>query len=187
MTEVIDVPRLLQIGSTGRNSGKTTLAKQLIENYQGQYPVVALKIITITGKKGVCQRGTAGCGICTSIDAGYELVEEKNLLGNKDTMQLLRAGADRVFLLKAFEDSLQTGFQKFLTMISENAMIICESNSLRKYVKPALFLMMDNHKKRVKPTAQSVYDAADEYLISAKLNNIMIENQTWKLAHAQCI
>ncbi|NSN12823.1 hypothetical protein HRE23_18415, partial [Enterococcus faecalis] len=79
----IEVPNMIQIGSTGRNSGKTTLAEALIKQYQEVYPIYGLKIITISGQRGVCQRGTKGCGICTSITAGYELVEEQETIGNK--------------------------------------------------------------------------------------------------------
>ena len=67
----IEVPNMIQIGSTGRNSGKTTLAEALIKQYQEVYPIYGLKIITISGQRGVCQRGTKGCGICTSITAGF--------------------------------------------------------------------------------------------------------------------
>src|SRR5699024_1253022 len=101
-----EVSRLLQIGSTGRNSGKTTLAAEVIKKYKNQIPIVALKIITITGKRGICQRGTVGCGICTSIDSGYELIEEENVRGNKDTMQLLRSGVMLVVLIKVCEYSI---------------------------------------------------------------------------------
>lgn len=153
-------PQLLQIGSTGRNSGKTTVAKKLIETFN-DYPLVALKIITITGKRGVCQRGGTGCGICTSIDSGYELIEENNRRGKKDTMELLKAGVSQSFLLKAFEDSLFEGFEAFLRQIPSDALIICESNSLRKYVEPGVFIMMDNQKRRLKPSSADVYDFAD--------------------------
>ena len=114
----IEIPNMIQIGSTGRNSGKTTLAEALIKQYQEVYPIYGLKIITISGQRGVCQRGTKGCGICTSITAGYELVEEQETIGNKDTMKLLAA------------------------------LIICESNSLRNVVQPGLFLMMNNQNRQ---------------------------------------
>ena len=54
----IEIPNMIQIGSTGRNSGKTTLAEALIKQYQEVYPIYGLKIITISGQRGVCQRGT---------------------------------------------------------------------------------------------------------------------------------
>ncbi|MGC3062355.1 hypothetical protein ACPTFZ_15180, partial [Enterococcus faecalis] len=73
----IDVPNMIQIGSTGRNSGKTSLAEAHIKQYQVVYPIYGLKIITISAQRGVCQPGTKGCGICTTISARYQLVEEQ--------------------------------------------------------------------------------------------------------------
>src|SRR5699024_2956550 len=163
------------------------LAAEVIKKYKNQIPIVALKIITITGKRGICQRGTVGCGICTSIDSGYELIEEENVRGNKDTMQLLRSGAMQVFLLKAFEDSLKEGFYEFLKQIPKDALIICESNTLRKYVKPGLFIMMENRKKKMKPTAQMVYDLADKVLTTEEVEAVSIEKQKWQLAQAVCL
>lgn len=162
--DLLSVPNMIQIGSTGRNSGKTVIAKDYIARHKDQKKIYALKIITIRGARGVCQRGGVGCGICTSIDSGYELIEEKNRLGQKDTMALLKAGSDRVFLLKAFEDHLFEGFKAFLSQVPEDAQIVCESNSLRHYVLPGLFIMIDNQQSKMKTTAAEVYTAADVVL-----------------------
>ncbi|WP_420805641.1 hypothetical protein [Agrilactobacillus composti] len=155
------IPQLLQIGSTGRNSGKTQVAKGLIRRFKGEQHLIGLKIITITGARGKCQRGGVGCGICTSIDSGFELTEETNNHGQKDTMALLAAGCDQVFLLKAFKDELGTAFETFLNQVPADAAIICESNSLRQVVKPGLFIMINNQKNRVKPSAAAVMEMAD--------------------------
>lgn len=168
----INVRNMILIGSTGRNSGKTTIAKELIVRSQHQFTIYGLKIITISGAKGKCQRGETGCGICTSIDEGYELIEERNQVGNKDTMQLLRAGCQKVFLLKVFHDHLLEGFLAFLHLVPEHAVIVCESNSLREVAEPGLFLMMDNHKK-VKQTAAKVIEYADFILESPMLPTTM--------------
>lgn len=159
---------MIQIGSTGRNSGKTTLAKKIIETYQAHQLIYGLKIITISGKGGLCQRGEVGCGICTSIDSGFELVEENNRWGTKDTMALLQAGCHKVYLLKVFDNQLLAGFQAFLREVPTEALIVCESNSIREVVKPSLFMMMANQ-KRMKPTAARVIDKADLILETTDL------------------
>ena len=156
-------PLMIQIGSTGRNSGKTTMAKKIIERYKSQLPIYGLKIITISGAKGACQRGVKGCGICTSISEGYELVEETETEGNKDTMQLLKAGCEKVFLLKVFQGCLEEAFQEFIFAIPKEALLICESNSLRNVIQPDMFIMMDNQRK-IKPSAADVIKKADKIL-----------------------
>lgn len=182
--KLLQVPQMLQIGATGRNSGKTMIAKSVIQRLGQQAPVVAVKIITITGARGICQRGGTGCGICTSISSGFELIEEHNQQGKKDTMALLKAGCEKVFLLKAFQDQLLAGFRAFLQQVPTNAVIICESNSIRQVVKPGLFVMINNHKK-IKPTAAAVYDAADIIATSAEDQQIahiqMQQPGTWQM------
>ncbi|WP_275255051.1 hypothetical protein, partial [Klebsiella pneumoniae] len=75
------------------------------------------------------------------ITAGYELVEEQETIGNKDIMKLLAAGCQKVFLLKVFQENLAEAIQQFLKAVPAQALIICESNSLRNVVQPGLFLM----------------------------------------------
>ena len=64
------------IGSAGRNSGKTVLACQLIQHLKRSGPVVGLKVSTIYGDGRTCLRGVEGCGVCTSLDGAYCLVQE---------------------------------------------------------------------------------------------------------------
>lgn len=157
----VQLPNLIQIGSTGRNSGKTTLALSLIRQLQQERPVYSLKIITISGQqKGHCQRGGAGCGICTAFTGGYELSEEVSTVGNKDTCRMLAAGSTKTFLLKALTENLAEGFAAAYRQVPPGAWLICESNSLRHFVRPRLFIMMDNQKK-AKPSAAAVLSKAD--------------------------
>ena len=158
---------LIEIGSTGRNAGKTTMATQLIKQYSAHYPIFGLKIITISGNRGKCQRGVKGCGLCTSISSGYELVKEKQTSGNKDTTLMLNAGCQEVYLLKSFKNCLAEAFNYFVKQIPPNSLIVCESNSLRKVIKPDAFIMMINSEKTVKPSAKAVFDLADYYLREA--------------------
>lgn len=154
------IPNLIQIGSTGRNSGKTTLAINLIQSLKSEKPVYSIKIITITGEKGICQRGGLGCGICTNFTGEFDLTEEKKIKGSKDTCRMLNAGSKKTFLLKAMEEHLLAGFWTFYQLVPQNAWVVCESNSLRKYLKPRKFIMLNNQKK-AKPSAAEVMVDAD--------------------------
>lgn len=164
----IEVNNMIQIGSTGRNSGKTTIAKKIITTNHHRFSIYGLKIITISGARGKCQRGETGCGICTSISENYELTEETNCEGSKDTMQLLKAGCKKVYLLKSFNECLLEGFLTFLQFVPKNSLIICESNSIRNVIKPSLFLMMNNQKS-MKETAAKVIAQADIILETPEL------------------
>lgn len=157
------IPNMILIGATARNSGKTTLALSIIKKFKSRVPVFGLKVTTIAKRNGGCIHGGEGCGACSSLkDANFEIAEEKNDSGNKDTSMLLAAGAQRVFWLKVLFSHLDEGIEAVLKMIPEGSLIICESNSLRKIVEPGVFVMVKNSEDSfVKKSAEEVIGQAD--------------------------
>jgi hypothetical protein len=165
---LLHAPQMILIGSSGRNAGKTVLAEALIRAWKGKFPIAALKITGIAERSALCPRGGAGCGACVNIGtAGFALEEELGLSPDKDTARLLKAGADRVFWLRALYGALQTGYQAFLDAIPPNALILCESNSLREAVRPGCFIMLIDG-ETMKPTASRVLDLADMVVSNRK-------------------
>jgi hypothetical protein len=159
---------MLLIGSSGQNTGKTTLAKALIKAWKSPLfsaeglPLVALKITSVAHRGAVCPRGGAGCGACVSMSRDFVLEEEAGAGPNKDTAQLLEAGADRVFWLRSLYGSLAAAYTHFLEQIPSKGLIIAESNSLREVVVPGCFIMlMNTAASKVKPTAARVLPLAD--------------------------
>jgi molybdenum cofactor guanylyltransferase len=122
------VPTMILVGSTARNPGKTALAARLIEALRPREKVVGVKVTTIR------DRGT-------KCPLSYEIREEKDPDGKEDTSQLLKAGAARVLWLKVMRDALAEGLDALMTRIDSEAVIVAESNSLRKVVTPGLFLV----------------------------------------------
>jgi hypothetical protein len=152
--------RLILIGSTGRNSGKTFLAAELIKRFK-QTPVTALKITGIERKNGPCPRGGEGCGAC-GIEGEFCLDEEFSGNSGKDTSLLLAAGAVRVFWLRCIRSSLAAGFAAFLERADSSGLIICESNSLREVIEPAFFIMIhDSSGGKIKLSAERVAGKSD--------------------------
>jgi len=150
------------IGSTGRNSGKTTFASQAIKHFSKTRPVIGLKVTTIN-EGHACPRGAGGCGVCGAVKDAYELIEETNTNIEKDTSLLLRSGAKKVYWLKVKRPHLEKGIAEFVEKIDSESLIICESNALRNVVQPGMFLMIDNEEEGLaKPSAASVMHMADE-------------------------
>jgi hypothetical protein len=131
--------RLILIGSSGRNAGKTTLATELIRLWRDVVPITALKVTTV--HEGGCPHGDAGCGAC-ALSGGFALERETGRDPAKDTARLLAAGAERVFWLRATPACLAEGYARFLQETPPQSLIICESNSLREVLTPALFIMV---------------------------------------------
>jgi hypothetical protein len=72
---------MILIGSTARNSGKTTLASLIINRYKLNRPVIGLKVTTIHDKNKRCIHGGEGCGVCSSLKGNFQITEDlKHLL-----------------------------------------------------------------------------------------------------------
>ncbi|MDR2481667.1 MAG: hypothetical protein LBD07_05180 [Spirochaetaceae bacterium] len=158
---MMEAPHLVIIGSSCRNSGKTTLAAGLIEQLKEKMHVIALKITSIDGRSASCPHGSKGCGACSLSGVQFALTEEICACGEKDTSRLLAAGAEKVFWLRCLKQALFSGFTFFQEQSPHNAVIICESNCLREIVNPAVFIMIDNPAEIFKPSAKRVAALAD--------------------------
>lgn len=163
-TELLQAGHMILIGATGRNSGKTTLALQIISFFKNKIPIAAFKLITIRKHGDKCPRGGQGCGICKGLKGCFDIREE-NENGTKDTMLLKNAGAQKVFLIRAFKENIKEALEAALSLVPENALILCESNSARLVTKPALFVMIQSTTAyTVKPSAKAVIQYADVIL-----------------------
>lgn len=161
---LLQAKQMILIGATGRNSGKTTLALQIIEKYKDKMPIIAFKLITVRDHGDICPRGGQGCGICKGLKGCFDITEEIQD-GTKDTMLLKKAGAKHVYLIRALKDNVAEALEEALKLVPEDTLIICESNSARLAVEPACFIMIESStSSSVKPTAQAVLKYADVVL-----------------------
>jgi molybdenum cofactor guanylyltransferase len=159
---MLTVPRMLLIGSSGRNSGKTTFACDLLRRFGRTEPITAIKVTVIRERDGTCPRGGEGCGVCASLEGEYAITEETDLHGQKDTSRLLAAGAQQVFWLRVMAEHMEAGLSALLQLIDRDMPLVCESNSLRLAVEPGLFLMVrDATSDTFKASARDVAGYAD--------------------------
>lgn len=158
------LPQLLLIGAMARNSGKTTIACHFIRQWRRLTPVYALKLITVDRSKLGCHRGIVGCGICSSLAGSFEIIEEDGGNPAKDTSLMLAAGATGSYLIKSDKDHVAEAFQAFLALVPKSAVIVAESNTLRRYVEPGAFIMSERRDASLlslKPSALAVQSLAD--------------------------
>jgi molybdopterin-guanine dinucleotide biosynthesis protein A len=153
---------LLMIGAAGRDVGKTEFACEVIRRSSARIPVIGVKVTTITERGGCCPRGGTGCGVCTSLEGNYLITEEQSRTDRKDTSRMLAAGAARVYWLRTLRDSLQLGVEELLRRIPQHFGVVCESNSARSVVAPAVFLVLKARDGgRVKESCRQVIHYAD--------------------------
>jgi len=163
---------MLMIGAAGANVGKTELACALIKKISKSTDVVGIKVTTIRVKDEQCPRGGQGCGVCSSLDGNFHILEETDSNSHKDTARLLAAGAKRVFWLRVMKKRLEEGLTALLNIIGPDAVSICESNSLRQVVEPGLFLIVKaRNSKAWKSSARNVKQYADRIVVSGQGNH----------------
>lgn len=164
---MIRLENMLMIGASGSTVGKTELACALLRRFGGTQRIVATKVTAIEQRDGSCPRGGLGCGVCSSLEAAYEITEETDRCSRKDTGRLLAAGADRVYWLRVLRAHLRQGWTALRDKVGCETALICESNSLRQVVEPGLFLLVDCPERRPwKRSAQQVRQHADGIVLS---------------------
>jgi len=166
LAKMIKVPGMLMVGAMARGGGRTRLACSLIERFGSQCDVIGIKVTTVEDAESGCPRGESECGVCSSLQGAYEIVEETDARGDKDTCRMLASGAGRVFWLRALKAHLEEGIRGFLDITSVDAVLVCESNSLRRVVEPGLFLMVNRKgTKEHKASAKDVVGYADRIVL----------------------
>lgn len=124
---------ILLIAGAGRNTGKTSLACSLIEQFSKDLNVIALKISphfhTIHEKQKIIEQTSE-----------FTVIEEQ-VHNNKDSSKMLLAGAEKVFYIQVKQDKLSKAFNSLLPIIKKGP-VICESGGLNQIIRPGLFLFL---------------------------------------------
>lgn len=183
---MIKLDSMCMIGAAGSGVGKTELACAIIGRFAKSTCLVGIKVTTIKVSDGRCPRGGQGCGVCSSLAGDFQITEETEKkppvrvpagqgpkLGakyfahsHKDTARILAAGAKQVFWLRVMHTHLEQGLTALLDMVGPDAVLICESNSLRHVVEPGLFLIVkDRDTKFWKDSARQVKSYADRIVV----------------------
>lgn len=176
------INNLCVIAGTGRNVGKTELACRLIAKISATHRVWGLKVSAIYPDEGIYH------GHHEANELPGYLSEETRRDTRKDTSRMLRAGAEKVFYLRAEDQDLEAGYHQFISLPPPDTVIICESNSLGSLVTPGLLLLVSCKDGPVKQRAKVLRPLADLEIISdgrsgfPELDRISFSRQGWQLA-----
>jgi hypothetical protein len=176
----MELPRLLIIAGTGRESGKTTLACRIIKNFCNSRPIIAVKI---SPHRHYFEPGGK---IITQRDNLY-IAEETDTGTGKDSSRMLAAGARRSFFVMAPEDLLLEAIHQIIDITGNAVFMICESGGLRRWVEPGLFLVVSGTgQKDKKPIARDLmayehtWISFDGIHFDFDINRIVIHDDGWK-------
>lgn len=169
------VYRLIVVGGHTRSIGKTQLVCDLIAALP-QAEFIAGKITQFG--HGVCAQNGEFCG-CAPDDHTSAFTWEADPASGTDSARFLAAGAHRSFWLRTKQGYLAEGMpllreslRQIHSQETPNSIVnlIIESNSLLQFLKPSLYLaVLDPQKQDFKPTAQSILDRADAFILRSNL------------------
>lgn len=173
---------LLLIGGSGRNVGKTTLALEIIKIFSKQAEIIGLKVST--HHKG--DELLHGSHSIIPAD-NYVINIEKNDVPRKDTARMLQSGVTDAYYIESAGEKVKIAFEEFYNKFNPfNSPVICESRSLRRYVKPGLYILLigQNGDKIITEEEKSLADIVysvnfEENNFNKITNNISLTIEGW--------
>jgi len=185
---MIKLDNMLLVGSAGSNAGKTQLACAVLRKFGKNHRITAIKVTTIRPSSDRCPRGGEGCGLCAEFKGDFDITRETDRHSHKDTTRLLAAGAFEVFWLRVKQSHLAQGLASLLAAVGRHLPCICESNSAREVIEPAVFLMTKNKGAGTwKDSARAIRGLADRIVSSdgksfdLDLDSLQLHQSRWSL------
>ncbi len=177
---------LLLIGGATRNVGKTTLTSKIIAKFSEGNNIIAVKIKTIR------DRETAFHGKNHNPlleNEPFRITQIHTADNNSDSGKMLNAGAKYAFKIKAKSQFVELAFEKMLKLVPDKeTIIVCESNSLREFIEPSLFLLiLKKDSNEMKTSAKKLKHLADKIILSDgkkhnfEVEQLRVENNEWNL------
>lgn len=178
---MIYLKKMIMIGATARQSGKTELACHIINKFRMKEKITGIKVTTLHEDDAAFHK---------SLDLPWNenFIIEKSTIHkkNKSTDRMLAAGAIETYWVHSKAEFLHDALQQLLTMIEKKSFIVCESNSMRKIAEPDVFIMIKNLNSEIKNSVSDILKFADftvnfngSEFIGFDLNMLDIENGKW--------
>lgn len=153
---------LIIIGGHSRSVGKTSVVAGLIAALP-EFHWTAIKI-TQYGH-GICSKNGRACA-CATADHSWAISEEKDRSGKSDTSRFLVAGAESAWWVRTQQGHLEQALPALQKKIAEKENVICESNSLLRFIKPDLYLtVLDPGTGDFKKSARNFLASADAVIL----------------------
>ena len=179
---MIKLDNILIVGGASRNVGKTEMVCGLIRRLSPERNIISLKI------SGINPGNDPHHGSHGQVPEKFHLLEETNREGVKDSSKMLLAGASRSFYLRTRDEYLEESIEYFFTIADSRSVIICESITLRKLIKPGLFVVVRGEKEEsIKKSLGEVLHLVDLVIVSDGRNFhpdpdvICLDNKGWHL------
>lgn len=155
----------MMVGGHTRNLGKTSVVEGIIRGLP-EFNWTAVKITQFG--HGVCSVNGEACD-CAITEHPFSITEERQKHTSTDTARFLAAGARRSLWVRTKQGDLVQALPAFREKIKGDEFVIVESNSLRRFMRPELYLqVMDMSNPDFKISAQQMFDLSDAYILVSK-------------------
>jgi hypothetical protein len=175
----IEHNNLITICGSGRNVGKTFLGENIISAFSHEYSIVAIKISKF--KHTNHQNDYLKLLFKTS----YYTIWQELSFSSKDSGRYLRAGAKLSIYIESDDSHLFEAFQFVTKKYCKNCLIICESASITKYIKPSLSVFIQSIDLNVPQNKIRSYKSSNLVLLSKSIEIslpklfLKTENKQW--------
>ena len=158
---------LLLIGGTKQNVGKTTFTCKIIERFSPEFKIVAIKTSNHF-------HGILDTDIVIENNNKFTIVKETVTNTGKDSARMLASGASDVFFIQCIDKYIDEAFYYIEKEFDDEIFIICESASLRSYIKPAVFIALKSDIYEPIPSNKINLNLADIFISDylSKVENI---------------
>lgn len=154
--------KLVMVGGHTRNIGKTSVVEGIIRA-TAELNWTAAKITQFG--HSVCSGSCETCSCAENVDQ-FSITEESSRNTGSDTARFLAAGARRSLWVRTKQGELYTALPAFKKSIKDDELVIAESNSLRRYINPAVYLqVLDPSNPDFKRSALQFFDLSDAYIL----------------------
>lgn len=137
--------------------GKTTIMEKLLPHLTGW---AACKVTAcLPHENGRCPRGHEdSCGVCSSLSLPFVIEEDADVIltPNTDTWRYARAGAAKVFWIKAREEAIPEALRTVLGKCAGFPGLIFEGNHVLASLDPDFSVMILSGNGKFKDSAAAV-------------------------------
>src|SRR5215471_15229924 len=162
--------KLVMIGGHTRNIGKTSVVEGVIRA-TNDLDWTAVKITQFG--HGVCTGDCESCSCADNVDQ-FSITEEIDRDTGTDTSRFLAAGARRSLWVRTRQGELYTALPSLNKEIENDEFVIVESNSLRRFIKPDVYIQLfDPSIRDFKRSARQFFDLSDAYIVATASNTLV--------------
>ena len=160
---------VLNICGAGRNVGKTFLGVNIISHFSANKDIISIKI----SKFKHLNHNEELLKECYKTE--HYTIWQELAFSNKDSGRYLKAGAKISYYVECDDAYLLEAFVKIYNTCPSSCLIICESASITKYIKPKLSIFV----------ASNNYETSQNKLRCQNQSNLVLEEGSMEISMPQ--